>query len=340
VISSGGDTAFHRQSEEKKMEKAGGRPKSWLVALIFSVFLGPLGVDHFYLGKVGTGFLKLLTSGGWGIWWLVDVMRITMDKTIDAQGLPLERRGSIAPRIRGGWVIPLWVSPILLMAIFVGGILLGVTWLIKGSAAYTLATEYIATHELVAAEIGKITGFGFLPGGNISTTGSTGEADISISVQGERGNGTLYVQLVKALGEWTIIRAEFATSSGKRVDLLMPRDEELHRLVTQTLEDFDRAIQAKDFTAFHATLSTLWKTQVTPAQMHEVFQSFMVNEVSISGVKDAPPVFDALPVINDKGILILSGYVPITPLHVLFTLTYAYEYPQWKLIGIKVNMKK
>jgi TM2 domain len=27
-----------------------GAPKSWLVAVLFSVFLGSLGVDRFYLG--------------------------------------------------------------------------------------------------------------------------------------------------------------------------------------------------------------------------------------------------------------------------------------------------
>ena len=45
--------------------------RDWLVALLLSIFVGSLGVDRFYLGKVGTGILKLVTLGGFGVWWLI-----------------------------------------------------------------------------------------------------------------------------------------------------------------------------------------------------------------------------------------------------------------------------
>jgi hypothetical protein len=66
--------------------------KDWMVALIFSILLGWLGVDRFYLGYVGLGILKLVTFGGCGIWWLVDIILIAMNKLPDAQGNPLQQR--------------------------------------------------------------------------------------------------------------------------------------------------------------------------------------------------------------------------------------------------------
>ncbi len=49
---------------------------NWVLCLILSVVFGSLGVDRYLMGKVGTGILKLITLGGLGIWWLVDVILI------------------------------------------------------------------------------------------------------------------------------------------------------------------------------------------------------------------------------------------------------------------------
>lgn len=44
--------------------------------LLVSIFGGKLGIDRFMIGDTGLGIGKLLTLGGCGIWWLVDLFLI------------------------------------------------------------------------------------------------------------------------------------------------------------------------------------------------------------------------------------------------------------------------
>lgn len=63
--------------------------KNYFLALAFSFLLGTLGVDRFYLGYIGTGILKLVTFGGFGIWHFIDLMLISFGK--------LKEKGNPAP---------------------------------------------------------------------------------------------------------------------------------------------------------------------------------------------------------------------------------------------------
>ena len=73
-------------------KSAANAGKDWLVALLLSIFLGCLGVDRFYLGYIGLGILKLVTAGGFGIWWLIDVILIATNKLNDSEGRELVRK--------------------------------------------------------------------------------------------------------------------------------------------------------------------------------------------------------------------------------------------------------
>ncbi len=69
----------HRQMNklQRLIAKAeSGGTKSWVAAILLCFFLGTLGIHRFYLGYTWQGVVQLLTLGGFGIWTLIDFIRI------------------------------------------------------------------------------------------------------------------------------------------------------------------------------------------------------------------------------------------------------------------------
>jgi TM2 domain-containing membrane protein YozV len=66
--------------------QAGTSEKSRLVALLLCMFLGYLGIHRFYVGKIGTGILMIITAGGLGIWVLIDLIMIVVGSFRDKAG--------------------------------------------------------------------------------------------------------------------------------------------------------------------------------------------------------------------------------------------------------------
>lgn len=62
------------------------RQRHFLAVFFLSFMWGAFGVDRFYLGKWGTGLLKLITFGGLGFWTIVDLIIIMYGAMRDKQG--------------------------------------------------------------------------------------------------------------------------------------------------------------------------------------------------------------------------------------------------------------
>ena len=60
-----------------------------LPAFLLAFFIGPFGIHRFYVGKIGTAILMIVTLGGLGIWVLVDFIMILMGNFKDKEEKPL-----------------------------------------------------------------------------------------------------------------------------------------------------------------------------------------------------------------------------------------------------------
>jgi TM2 domain-containing membrane protein YozV len=58
----------------------------WLATLLLCWLLGVFGVHRFYLGRNGTGILMLITFGGLGIWYLIDLVIVIVGGMRDRYG--------------------------------------------------------------------------------------------------------------------------------------------------------------------------------------------------------------------------------------------------------------
>ena len=92
--------------------------KSKSTTFLLCYFLGGLGVHRFYLGKLITGILMLVTGGGFAIWWLIDLYRIITGRLKDKQGDDLGTSQPYADQPNAGF----WVR---LSALMVDGLVLG-----------------------------------------------------------------------------------------------------------------------------------------------------------------------------------------------------------------------
>ncbi len=64
--------------------------KGFVPTVLLCFFLGAFGIHRFYVGKIGTGILMLLTLGGLGIWALIDFIMIVCGSFKDKQELPIK----------------------------------------------------------------------------------------------------------------------------------------------------------------------------------------------------------------------------------------------------------
>ena len=80
-------------SQKEKLLDSSTKTNSidWLALFLLTFFVGVLGVHRFYVGKIGTGVLMLITLGGLGIWFLVDLLLVVTGQFTNKDGQKIPR---------------------------------------------------------------------------------------------------------------------------------------------------------------------------------------------------------------------------------------------------------
>ena len=80
-------------SQKEKLLDSSTKTNSidWLALFLLTFFVGVLGVHRFYVGKIGTGALMLITLGGLGVWFLVDLLLVVTGQFTNKDGQKIPR---------------------------------------------------------------------------------------------------------------------------------------------------------------------------------------------------------------------------------------------------------
>lgn len=121
------------------------------------------------------------------------------------------------------WLVPLLIAGVLACVVFVGSLAWFIFGLIKSSEPYKHSVDLVMHDPQAVSALGAPIQTGWLINGSIRLSGSSGFADLAISVHGQAHKGTVYVLARKFAGQWNYQRILLNVDSGEQIDLLRHR---------------------------------------------------------------------------------------------------------------------
>lgn len=118
----------------------------------------------------------------------------------------------------------------------------------------------------------------------------------------------------------------------------MPSEAEMKALVRQTLLDYDKGLETKDFSQLYASLAPTTRKHFTKEQITGLYAKQIEQFQRTDYADKTVAVFDPAPEIDPQGVLILSGHVPSEPQWVVFRLKYLNE-GGWKPYAMIVRVQ-
>ena len=216
------------------------------------------------------------------------------------------------------------------------------------------AQSSFKSFQAIAKELG-------LTAGTVSCTWAKEEPkgdDIKLTGEVMTASGTtvaISVTFLQERGAWRLYSLLTPNHNGKKeedrfsllgkgdaftrsVNQEMPNEQRLQVIVDHSVTLFGNAIRTRDFHEFYSKVSLEWQKQLTEKKLQGAFQPFIDAKVDIN-IKGLQPVFDKPPEINSEGLLVLIGHYDTKPYVTTFRLRLTYEFPQWKLYGVEVQLR-
>jgi hypothetical protein len=123
-------------------------------------------------------------------------------------------------------VIAVVAGVLLLAVLFIGVIVGAVFGAMRSSDPYRFAMQTASHDPRVLSKLGSPVKAGWLITGNINIRNDSGDADLSIPVQGPIHNGTIHVVARKSEGEWTYQQLTLKVEDvPERLNLLEPASD-------------------------------------------------------------------------------------------------------------------
>ncbi len=162
------------------------------------------------------------------IWIAVDANRQAWHDKI--AGTYVIRTGAIPVRMiklpRPGLIrVKLFTSLIVASLLLVIGLIGGVIYMLKESGAYRLSMQYISENPWAQQEVGNSITFGLIQSSKVIIKGTSGEANLTINVSGNKGEISVNTMLEKKDGKWQIIKAGYFDKEGNYIDITKPYRE-------------------------------------------------------------------------------------------------------------------
>lgn len=147
------------------------------------------------------------------------------------------------------------------------------------------------------------------------------------------------ITLVKEDAGWRIQHILRKAGSGLSGPVpTIPEETVQLGLVRSAMADFVISLNSGDMSHFHATVSDMFRTQFSVAQLNQAYRAVINYGADWSELNSLQPRIEQAPSINDDGVLVLAGSYPTQPNATRFQIKYVQELGQWKVLGLNLNI--